>query len=79
MNVDPTADELAEITLMAAEELKRFGIEPKVALLSHSNFGGLVRFPILSSGGYTLTPLESDVSSPRCRPTARTRRRNRSR
>ncbi len=39
VNVDPSADELAEITLMAAEELKRFGIEPKVALLSHSNFG----------------------------------------
>ncbi len=39
VNVDPTAEELAEITLMAAEELKRFGIEPKVGLLSHSNFG----------------------------------------
>ena len=39
VNVDPTADELAEITIMAAEELKRFGIEPKVGLLSHSNFG----------------------------------------
>ncbi|MCG5260701.1 NADP-dependent malic enzyme [Cupriavidus gilardii] len=39
VNVDPTASELAEITIMAAEELKRFGIEPKIALLSHSNFG----------------------------------------
>jgi len=39
VNVDPTAAELAEITIMAAEELKRFGIEPKVGLLSHSNFG----------------------------------------
>nr|WP_315596350.1 NADP-dependent malic enzyme [uncultured Cupriavidus sp.] len=39
VNIDPTAAELAEITLMAAEELKRFGIEPKVGLLSHSNFG----------------------------------------
>jgi len=39
VNADPNADELAEITLMAAEELRRFGIEPKVALLSHSNFG----------------------------------------
>lgn len=39
VNVDPTAPQLAEITIMAAEELKRFGIEPKVALLSHSNFG----------------------------------------
>ncbi len=35
----PTVDEIVETTLMAAEELKRFGIRPKVALVSHSNFG----------------------------------------
>jgi malate dehydrogenase (oxaloacetate-decarboxylating)(NADP+) len=39
VNENPTAAELAEITAMAAEEMKRFGISPKVALLSHSNFG----------------------------------------
>ncbi|MEG0920513.1 MAG: NADP-dependent malic enzyme [Comamonas sp.] len=39
VNYDPTAEQLAEITIMAAEELVRFGIPPKVALLSHSNFG----------------------------------------
>ncbi|MGF6699685.1 malate dehydrogenase (oxaloacetate-decarboxylating)(NADP+) [Paraburkholderia sp. MM5496-R1] len=39
VNVDPTPAELAEITIMAAEEVRRFGIEPKVALVSHSNFG----------------------------------------
>ncbi len=39
INLDPSAEDLAEITLMAAEELRRFGITPKVALLSHSNFG----------------------------------------
>jgi len=39
VNLDPSAEQLAEITLMAAEEVRRFGIEPKVALLSHSNFG----------------------------------------
>lgn len=39
VNAEPTAEELTEITLMAAEEIKRFGIEPVVALLSHSNFG----------------------------------------
>jgi malate dehydrogenase (oxaloacetate-decarboxylating)(NADP+) len=39
VNVSPTAEQLAEITLMAADELRRFGILPKVALLSHSNFG----------------------------------------
>jgi len=39
VNYDPTPQELAEITVMAAEEMMRFGIKPKVALLSHSNFG----------------------------------------
>jgi malate dehydrogenase (oxaloacetate-decarboxylating)(NADP+) len=39
INYDPTAAQLCEITIMAAEELKRFGFKPKVALLSHSNFG----------------------------------------
>lgn len=39
VNVDPTPEQLAEITIMAAEEVKRFGIMPKIALLSHSNFG----------------------------------------
>ncbi|MBN8492149.1 MAG: NADP-dependent malic enzyme [Burkholderiales bacterium] len=39
VNADPTAEELSEITVMAAEEMLRFGITPKAALLSHSNFG----------------------------------------
>ena len=39
VNYDPTAEQLAEITTMAAEEMMRFGILPKAALLSHSNFG----------------------------------------
>ena len=39
VNYDPTARELARITIMAAEEMLRFGIAPKAALLSHSNFG----------------------------------------
>ena len=39
VNPDPTPEQLAEITLLAAEEVKRFGLTPKVALLSHSNFG----------------------------------------
>jgi malate dehydrogenase (oxaloacetate-decarboxylating)(NADP+) len=39
VNVDPTAEEIAEMTLLAAEEVGHFGITPKVALLSHSNFG----------------------------------------
>ena len=39
VNYDPTAEQLAEITIMAAEEMLRFGFKPKAALLSHSNFG----------------------------------------
>src|SRR5512133_908156 len=39
VNYDPTAQQLAEITVMAAEEMVRFGLKPKTALLSHSNFG----------------------------------------
>ena len=39
VNYDPTAEQLAEITVMAAEEMRRFGLKPKAALLSHSNFG----------------------------------------
>ncbi len=36
---DPSAEELAETTLSAAGEMRRFGLEPRVAFLSHSNFG----------------------------------------
>lgn len=39
VQVDPDAEALAEITRLSAEEVRRFGIEPKAALLSHSNFG----------------------------------------
>jgi malate dehydrogenase (oxaloacetate-decarboxylating)(NADP+) len=39
MNVDPTAEEVAEMTLLAADAVRRFGIVPHAALLSHSNFG----------------------------------------
>ena len=39
INYDPTAEQLAEITAMAADEMVRLGLRPKAALLSHSNFG----------------------------------------
>ena len=39
MNVDPDAQEIAEMTLLAADAVRRFGITPRAALLSHSNFG----------------------------------------
>ncbi|MDD2665324.1 MAG: NADP-dependent malic enzyme [Dechloromonas sp.] len=39
VNYDPTAEQLADMTLLAAEEIRNFGMQPKVALLSHSTFG----------------------------------------
>ncbi|WP_019141697.1 NADP-dependent malic enzyme [Noviherbaspirillum massiliense] len=39
VNENPTAEQLAEITILAAEEMRRFGVPPRIALLSHSNFG----------------------------------------
>lgn len=39
VNENPNADEIAQMTLLAAEKVKQFGFEPKVALVSHSNFG----------------------------------------
>ncbi len=39
VTVDPSAQEIAEMTMLASEEIRRFGLTPKAALLSHSNFG----------------------------------------
>ena len=39
INDDPTAEQLVEITLLAASEVRRFGLVPRAALLSHSSFG----------------------------------------
>ncbi|MDR6818862.1 malate dehydrogenase (oxaloacetate-decarboxylating)(NADP+) [Neorhizobium sp. 2083] len=39
VNYNPSAQEIAEITVLAAEEIRRFGITPKAALICHSNFG----------------------------------------
>ncbi|WP_295759578.1 NADP-dependent malic enzyme [Undibacterium sp.] len=39
INENPNAEQIAEITILAAEEMRRFGLQPKAALLSHSNFG----------------------------------------
>jgi len=39
VNHEPTAEQVAEMTLLAAEEVRRFGVVPKAALLSHSSFG----------------------------------------
>jgi len=42
VNPDPTAEQLAELTLMAADKVRMFGITPRVALVSHSSFGSHV-------------------------------------
>ncbi|NLZ11117.1 MAG: NADP-dependent malic enzyme, partial [Alcaligenaceae bacterium] len=42
VNENPSAEEIAEMTIQAADEILRFGVVPKVALLSHSNFGSRV-------------------------------------
>lgn len=39
VNLDPTAEQIAEMTLLAAKSVRRFGLSPKAALLSHSSFG----------------------------------------
>jgi len=39
INLDPSAEQVAEMAILAAEEMRRFGLMPKIALLSHSNFG----------------------------------------
>jgi len=39
VNREPTAEQIAELTLLAADEVRRFGLEPSVGLLSHSSFG----------------------------------------
>jgi malate dehydrogenase (oxaloacetate-decarboxylating)(NADP+) len=39
VNVSPTAEELADITLLVAKEVRNFNMEPRVAMLSYSNFG----------------------------------------
>jgi malate dehydrogenase (oxaloacetate-decarboxylating)(NADP+) len=39
VNLDPSAEQLAEMAVLAAEEIRRFGVVPRAALLSHSSFG----------------------------------------
>ncbi len=69
VNVDPTPEQLAEITIMAAEEVRRFGIEPKIALVSHSNFG--------SSNAPTAQKMRDTLADPaRARAGAASGRRN---
>ncbi|HOX67151.1 MAG TPA: NADP-dependent malic enzyme [Burkholderiaceae bacterium] len=60
INYDPTAEQLAEITVMAAEVMVRLGLRPKAALLSHSNFGSS-NHPSAVKMRETLTLLRQDA------------------
>jgi malate dehydrogenase (oxaloacetate-decarboxylating)(NADP+) len=61
VNVDPTPEELAEITVMAAEEMLRFGQNPKAALLSASNFGSSDALPSAQKMRRTLALLREQA------------------
>ena len=79
VNVDPTAEEIAEITLLAAEEMRRFGITPKVALLSHSSLrqqrASAGEEDAAGAGAASTSALPSSRSTARCTATPRCRRR----
>ena len=59
VNIDPTAEQLVEITLCCAETAKRFGVEPRVALLSFSNFGS-VKHPAVDKVAKAVAILHRD-------------------
>jgi len=59
VNIDPTAEQLVEITLCCAETAKRFGVEPRVALLSFSNFGS-VKHPAVEKVAKAVAILHRD-------------------
>ena len=63
VSFDPCAEEIAETTIMAAQEIRRFGIEPKAALVSHSNFGSRARCT-----GIRRSPRRCAAASCRIRP-----------
>ena len=69
VNLDPTPEQLLEMTLLAAEEIRRFGLTPKVALLSHSNFG-------TSDAPSAAEDARRAGDDPRARPRPRHRRRD---
>lgn len=56
VNIEPSAEDLAEIAMLAAREVRRFNIEPRVALLSFSNFGS-VKHPLAEKVQHALAIL----------------------
>ena len=79
VNFDPSAEQVAEMTVLAAEEIRRFGITPKAALLSHSSFG-TANTPTAQKMRRALALIQehrarTSRSRARCRATPRCRRR----
>ena len=78
VNRDPSAEQVAEIALLAAEEVRRFGVTPSVALLSHSSFGGSdapsAREDARGVGARARRATRSWRSKARCAATRRCRR-----
>ena len=88
VNIEPTAEDLAEIASVRAQEARRFDIEPRVAMLSFSSFGStthpLVRQDAASGRVGSLMPIPRSSSTGKCRPISRSaperwKRRSRSR
>ena len=80
VNENPSAEEVASITIQAADEMLRFGVVPKIALLSHSNFGS--RQTESSRKMAAAAPARAGNARPtwkwtvKCTPTPRCRRRS---
>ena len=78
VTAEPDGRSIAEMTLLAAEAMRRFGIEPKAALLSHSSFGSQRRASArkmrAALGSGSGAPVRISRSRARCRPSSRSRR-----
>ena len=72
VQLDPTAEEIADMTIACASHVRRFGIEPKIALLSHSDFGAAdTRSALQDARGAraaSTSARRSSRSTARCRP-----------
>ena len=72
---DPSAEEIADMAIACAHHVRRFGIEPKIALISHSDFGSAdtpsAPEDARGAGGCSSAARPTSKSTARCRPTRR--------
>jgi malate dehydrogenase (oxaloacetate-decarboxylating)(NADP+) len=66
VNFDPSPEQLAELTQLAAEEVRRFGLVPSVALLSHSSFGSADSPSARCESGKTRSSTRFDSAASAC-------------